>query len=296
MSESSFLGDLWLLIKRTVQDTVNKDVSLMAAGLSFFALISLAPFLVIAIAIGGAVFGRDIAHDELMQRLTDEFGPKVAEFFLQTIEGAGDLQSISMATVISAAVLFWGALRLFAEVRSALNLLWDVPVKNSENWRFAVWSYVRGKLLAACSVIIFGMMFLVLLGSRVALNFIDELVARLDLFEMPTWAWNFAEGGIALLLVAAIIVVIYKLLPDKKPTGVHLWIGALVTAVLLLVGRFLVALYLATGTLDSVYGAAGSIIVFLIWAYYSSMAFLFGARLTYLIDTGQYRDDAEPAA
>ena len=113
------LTQLWRLVRLTVATTMQRDVSLVAAGLAFFALISMAPFVTIAVAIGGAVFGTDAAKAEIRDRLSQEVGPRVADLVVQMAEGARDFTSISIATVISALLLFWGSSRLFVELRRA---------------------------------------------------------------------------------------------------------------------------------------------------------------------------------
>ena len=279
------------IIVFTVKSANNRDVSLLAAGLAFFALISMAPFLIIAVAVAGAIYGAEAANAELHERIVNELGPQVADLISSLADGARQLGSVSIATLVSVVVLFWGSTRLFAEVRRALHTLWDVPPRPPSGVRAAIFGYVRGRLVAALGTLIFGAVFLVLLGSRVALNLAKDVLGDLNFLDLPLPVWVILENVVALGVVALLVVIVYKLLPDRTPSGRPLWGGALLTAGLLLIGRFLVAAYVATGTIDTAYGAAGSLVVFLVWAYFSALAFLLGARLTHLLETGDYRTD-----
>ncbi len=285
---------IWRVLHLTVRSTINKDVSLLAAGLAFFALISLAPFLIIAVAVGGAIFGAEAAQAEVYMRVSDEIGPEVAEYLVGLADSARDLRSTSIATVASAIVLFWGSTRLFLELRRAINTVWDVPPQAAESWRAAILGFLKGRFVAALAVLVFGAIFLALLGTRVALNITDSVVGGTNLLDLPLPAWAVLEGLLALGLISTGVAIIYKLLPRHRPSGWPLWIGTLATAGLLLAGRFGVALYVSTGTIETAYGAAGSIVVFMIWGYYSSMAFLFGARLTHVIERGAWRRPVKP--
>lgn len=290
----SLLKRGWRIVVLTVSSALNKDVSLLAAGLAFFALISMAPFLIIAVAVAGAIFGTEAARDELFDRVAAELGPQVAELVTSLAASARQLSSISVATLISVVVLFWGSTRLFAEVRRALHALWDVPARRTVGWRGAVFGFLKARLVAAIGTVIFGAVFLALLGSRIALNVTSDVVGEMNFLSLPMPIWAVIETAVAMLVVAALIVIIYRLLPDRTPHGWPLWIGALVTSGLLLVGRFLVSIYVAAGAIQSAYGAAGALVVFLVWAYFSSLAFLVGARLTHLLEVGADQRDDDP--
>lgn len=257
---------------------VQRDASLLAAGLAFFAMISLAPFIVLAVAMGGWIFGREAAQGELHARIASEVGAQVADFVVGLAKNAADAESLSIATIIGLVLLLWSSTRLFMEVRRALHAMWQIPPPLELSFRVAVIGYLRARLFAAIGTIVFGAMFLALLGSRVALNVLADLVSG-----FPIAIWSVLEPLIALGVVACLVMIVFKLLPDRGPRGWALWSGAAATAVMLVVGRTLVSLYVSAGAIDTAYGAAGSAVVFLVWAYWSSLAFLFGARLTWAL-------------
>jgi len=253
---------------------MQRDASLLAAGLAFFAMISLAPFIVLAVALGGAFFGKEAAQLELHARVAGELGNEVADFVVGLAKNAADAESLSIATIVGILLLLWSSTRLFMEVRRALHAMWQIPPPVELGFRGALLRYLRARLFAALGTILFGAFFLALLGSRVALQIVADFVAG-----FPIDVWWVLEPLLAIALVTCLVMVVFKLLPDRGPRGWTLWAGALATSVLLLIGRSLVTLYVSAGAIDTAYGAAGSAVVFLVWAYWSSLAFLFGARL-----------------
>lgn len=257
---------------------MQRDASLLAAGLAFFAMISLAPFIVLAVALGGAFFGKDTAQGELHARVAGEVGTQVADFVVGLAKNAADAQSLSIATIVGLLLLLWSSTRLFMEVRRALHAMWQIPPPVELGFRVAVVGYLKARLFAALGTVIFGAMFLALLGSRVVLGVAADLVAG-----FPINLWVVIEPLLSIAAVTCLVMIVFTLLPDRGPRGWSLWVGALATAGLLLVGRTLVSLYVSAGAIDTAYGAAGSAVIFLVWAYWSSLAFLFGARLAWAL-------------
>lgn len=266
---------------------IQRDASLLGAGLAFFAMISLAPFIVLAVAIGGAVFGAEAARTELHTRLAEEVGPQVADFISGLAKNAADTKSLSVATLVSLLILLWSSTRLFMEVRRALHAMWQIPPPVELGFRGAVFDYLRARLFAAVGTLIFGALFLALIGSRIALKVASDLVSDggpLDLPDGLIGLFGLLEPIIALALITSLVMIVYRLLPSRGPRGWPLWAGALATALMLVAGRSLVSAYVSAGAIDTAYGAAGSAVVFLIWAYWSSLGFLFGARLAWALD------------
>jgi len=262
---------------------MRRDASLLAAGLAFFAMISLAPFVVLGVAIGGLVFGAETAREELYTRVADELGPRVAEFITSLAQDATNRASLSVATIVGIVLLLWSSTRLFMEVRRALHAMWQIPPPLENGFRGAILAYLKGRLFAAIGTLIFGSLFIALLGSRIALKVVTDVVADGESLDLPVEIWAIIEPAVSLALITALIVIVFKLLPDRGPRGLPLWAGALATAAALTLGQRLVGLYISAGAIDTAYGAAGSAVVFLVWAYWSSLAFLFGARLAWAL-------------
>lgn len=256
---------------------LRRDASLLAAGLAFFAMISLAPFIVLAIAIAGAVFGAEAARAELHQRIQGELGPKVADVVRAIADSASDPDSLSVASIVGVVLLIWSSSKLFMEIRRALHAMWEIPPPIEGGFRGAVLAYLRGRLFAALGTLIFGALLLALIGSRVVLHFVFDAAKGWGVLGV-------VDLIVSLALAAALVALVFKLLPDRSPSRRAIWFGALATALMLFVGRVLVGWYVSAGAIDSAYGAAGSLVVFLVSAYWSSLAFLFGARLAHDLD------------
>jgi membrane protein len=289
----------YYLIQQTISTALDRNVSLLAAGLAFFACISVAPLMVIAIAIGGFFFGDATAMAEMHRTLSIEVGPGVADMFVSMAAQARQFDNLSIATTVSMLFLAWGATRTFAEVRSALHGLWDIPPP-SDTFKGAVLEYLRTRFFAAVGVLVVGILFVLLLGTRIALSLTSGALGEFNLLGLPLPLWTVIEMLVSLSLITLIIYLTFRFMPARRPGNRALIIGSLTTAVLLIVGQFAVAAYLTHGGVDTAYGAAGSLILFLFWAYYSSMVFLFGARLTHLVGRREWRAalglaDAEPA-
>lgn len=261
---------------------MQRDASLLGAGLAFFAMISLAPFVVLAVAIAGLLLGAKEAQAELHARLSEEVNPDVADFIstlAQQSDSAG--MSLSWVTLMGSFVLLWSSARLFIEVRRALHSMWEIPAPPEISIREAILGFFKTRVVAAFGTVIFGGILIAVLGSRAALN------ALFDDWRYDGWwagVWYLIEPGVTLLVVACLIWLVFKILPDQSPKGWPLRIGALGTAAMVLLGRQMVGVYVNAGGIDTAYGAAGSAVVFLIWAYWSSLAFLFGARLAWSLD------------
>lgn len=282
--------DTLKLIFTVLRSLLRRDASLLAAGLAFFAMLSLAPFIVLAVAVAGAIFDQDTAQTELQAQIALEAGEEVANFVVGLAQNASDMKSLSIATVVGALLLFWSSTRLFMEVRRALHTMWQIPPPAELDWRGAILTYFKARLFAAIGTVIFGSLMLGMLGAKVVIEVLAKLSA-----SFPIDFWMLLEPLFAIGLLAALIMIIYKLLPDEGPPGWAMWIGAFATAGLLVLGRTLVMKYVAVGAIGNAYGAAGSAVIFLIWAYWSALAFLFGARLAWAL-ADRYAKPRTPAA
>jgi membrane protein len=254
-----------------------RQASLLAAGLAFFALISLAPFVILAVAIGGAIFGPEATREELRLQIGDDLGPGVTDFVLSLAEGAANRTSLSVASIVGILLLFWSSTRLFAEVRTALHAIWNLAPPPRTSFRSTLLRFLKARLVAALGTLFFGAVFLALLGSRLILTALFGGGPS----SLPWGLVSVVEFGFAIVLFTAVVYSVYRFLPVRGPRGKALLVGSFITAILLILGRSVVGLYVTVGAIGSIYGAAGALIIFLIWAYWSALAFLFGARLTH---------------
>ncbi|MFO0749068.1 MAG: YihY/virulence factor BrkB family protein [Myxococcota bacterium] len=259
------------------------DWGIYCAGLSFYALISLTPLVVLAVFIGGTVFGSEVARGELYATVMVQAGPQVADFVIDFAKGAADLSSLSLASVFGFFVLLWSSTNLFTQVRSALHAMWGIAPERTKRLSVgaSILKFLRQRAFAAIGTLVFGALFIALLALRVALSVVEKGTS--EFLALPFWFWDIADLVVALVLITVFVRVVYRLLAARSPTGKGPWIGALVTAILLVLGRSGLVLYLSVGTVGSAYGAAAALVIFLGWAYWSAFAFLFGARLSYVL-------------
>ena len=262
------------LLKESFQEWQQDKVSLLAAALAYYTVFSITPLLVIAIAIAGAVFGRDTARGEILAQINELVGQQGAEAIEMALTNANQPQLSSMASIISIVVLLIGASGVFAQLQEALNTVWNVKAKPNGG----IGQIIRKRLLSFGMVLAIGFLLLVSLLVSAILSGISKL--EINLVPGFTPFWELLNFVISLAFIAFLFALIYKYLPDVKIRWKDVWVGAIMTALLFTLGKYFIGLYLGRGSLGSAYGAAGSLIVFLAWVFYSAQILLFGAEFT----------------
>ncbi len=252
--------------------------ALMAAALAFYALLSIAPVLLLAVAIAGLVYGEDTARAQVVFALETELGPAAAAVVSALLEGVSDRGEGLVATVISGAAILYAASRLFVQLQAALNQIWNVTPRPARHLRGAVVGVVAKRLVSFVLIVLIGLLLVALILSEASLRaaelrFGQALPASEVLFRAASFLVSI---GLATVLFA----VVFKVLPDVRIAWRDVWRGAFVSAVLFALGKLLIGLWLAHVSVGSVYGAAGSFFVLMLWLYYSSQVFFFGAELT----------------
>ncbi|HEY7461217.1 MAG TPA: YihY/virulence factor BrkB family protein [Gemmatimonadota bacterium] len=268
------LLELWRIFKETFVEWDQDGVSRLAAALAYYTIFSLAPLLVLLVAAGGLVFGEDATKSRIVSQVANLFGPRGAEIIASVIDEASRPGSGLIATGAGLVVLFIGATGAFAQLQGGLNAVWGVAPRP----RGALRAILRTRALSFLMVLASGVLLLasVVLGAATE-AFGDFLTERLPgLFFDPGVLGSF----LTLVLMIVLFAAIYEILPDVELTWRHVWLGAVTTAVLFTLGKHLIGIYLARGTVGSAYGAAGTLAVLLIWIYFSAQVFYFGAELT----------------
>lgn len=265
---------IFKLLKETFQEWQQDKASLLAAALAYYTVFSITPLLVIAIAIAGAVFGQDTAKGEILAQVNDLVGEKGAQAIEMTLNNVNQPQLKSAASIISVVVLLIGASGVFAQLQDALNTVWNVKAKPNTG----IWTFIRKRLLSFGMVLVIGFLLLVSL----ILSAILAGISKLEISPLPgfTPLWQFLNFGISFGFISLLFALIYKYLPDAKIRWKDVWVGAIITALLFSLGKYLIGLYLGRSSFGSAYGAAGSLIVFLAWVFYSAQILLFGAEFT----------------
>ncbi len=265
---------IFRLLKEAVREWQQDKVSLLAAALAYYTVFSVTPLLVIAIAIAGAVFGEDAAKGEIIQQINNLVGEQGTQVIEIGLANANQPQLGSLASLISLVILLVGASGVFAQLQEALNTVWDVKLKSGGS----LWQFLRKRLLSFGMVLAIGFLLLVSLILSAILSGISNLEINL----LPGWVslFRLLNLAISLGMISLLFALIYKYLPDVKIRWQDVWVGAIITALLFTLGKFLISLYLGRGSLGSAYGAAGSLIIFLAWVFYSAQILLFGAEFT----------------
>ena len=269
------LNAIWTLTWTTIREFIEDRAMAHAAAITFYALLSLAPLLVVVLAVAGMVWDRSALQEEVVGQFGSLMGSQAGETITEVIERAGAQPSRGkLAAVIGIVMLVIGALGVFSQIKSALNDAWEVTAKPGGG----VWGFVRSRLLSLAMVM------------SIAFLLLISLTISATLSAMGSWldaSWSMAvpvmwiiDNGASLIVFTILFAAMYKILPDVKIAWRDVWIGAAATAVLFIVGKSLIGLYLGKSTTASVYGAAGSLVIILLWTYYSSMIFLLGAEFT----------------
>ena len=268
------VGSIFKLIQEAFKEWQEDKASLLAAALAYYTVFSITPLLVIAIAIAGAVFGQDAAEGEIVQQINQLVGQQGAEVIETALANADRPEVSSVASIISVIVLLVGASGVFAQLQEALNTVWNVKAKPNAG----IWGFIRKRLFSFGIVLAIGFLLLVSLILSAVLSGIGKL--QIDVLPGFSPLWQLLNFAVSFGFISLLFALIYKYLPDAKIHWKDVWVGAIITALLFTLGKFLIGLYLGRGTLGSAYGAAGSLIVFLAWVFYSAQILLFGAEFT----------------
>jgi membrane protein len=272
------LRDLWLLFKDSFVAWVTSDVFRLSGALSFFTIFSLAPLLIIVLFVVESVWGAQSinAQNRILAEIAELTGPDGREMVRIMLEssqrpGSGGL----IATLLGIGALLFGATGVFVQLKGALNSIWDIERRGGG---LGIKRYFFSRLLSFGLILVVGFLLLVSLIVSAAITALDEFVVGLS----PQL--HFLMRGINIVVdlgvVTTLFAMIYKFLPDADIAWRDVWVGALITAVLFDIGKFLISLYLGNSSVTSAYGAAGALAVLLLWVYYSAMIVLFGAELT----------------
>jgi membrane protein len=265
---------VWFLLKTTATQWINDKCPQLGAALAYFTVFSLAPLVLILMAVFGLFFGSEHARDKIIEQLQYMIDPSGIRVIKDIATSAAKPQSGIVATFVGIIVGLFGASGVFGQLQEALNTIWGVKAKPGAG----LWAFLRARFLSFAMVA--GVCFLLLVSLTV------ESVLR----GLSTYLQNLFPGGhiLALLLflvldvgvVIALFAMIFRFLPDIKIGWRDVWIGASLTGLLFVLGKFILGLYLGSGAAGSAYGAASSLITLLLWIYYSAQILLFGAEFT----------------
>jgi membrane protein len=245
----------------------------IGAALAYYTIFSMAPILIIAIAVAGMVFGEDTARQEMILQMRSLFGVTGAKAIEEMLANANQGGSGVIATIIGIITLLIGSSSIFGELQSALNLIWDAPPRGKQH----LGTILRRRFLSFAMVLVIGFLLLV---SLVVSALLSGLQNSFGGFISSPFIAQSINVLLSIIVTTSLFSLIYKVLPDVKIAWKDVGVGAFVTALLFAVGKQLIGLYLGNSTLASTYGAAGSFAVMLVWIYYSAQLILLGAEFT----------------
>jgi membrane protein len=263
------------VLRRALAGWWNDDVPRLGASLSYYTLFALAPILIVAIAIAGLAYGADAVRVEIVAQVQSLVGKEGGAAVKAMLEGASKPSNSIPATIAGVITFFLGATGAFLELQTALNAVWRVKPKQAQSF---LRNLVQQRVISFALVV--GVGFLLLTSLLVSAGLAAAYTYMGQRFPGVAIVWEAANVIVSLFVITLLFAMIYKVLPDVKLGWRDVWVGALVTAGLFTLGKFLIGLYLGTSTFASSYGAAGSVIVLLLWVYYSSQVILLGAEFT----------------
>jgi membrane protein len=251
------------------------DASTMGAALAFYTVFSIAPIIIIGIGVCGLILGNNTASAELLPQMQGLLGDAGAAAVQSLISSAAYMQRSRTATMIGVVTLLIGASSVFVELQTSLDRIWGIPKRNRAR---GVWRFLRARFLSLG--LVFGVAFLLMVSliMSAALAVMGAWLSRL----LGSWHSSLMITYVMLSLgiTTVLFALVYKYVPQERLHWRDVWVGGLVTAVLFNIGKFAIGFYLGKSAFASVYGAAGSLLVLLLWVYYSAQIFLFGAEFT----------------
>lgn len=263
------------LFKQTITEFIEDKAPRLGAALAYYTIFSLAPLLLIVIAIAGLAFGHDAAQNKIFDQLKGALGPTTASGVQEMVKNAGRSKSGgTVATIIGIITLILGASGVFGQLKDALNTIWDVEPRKGGG----VLGLIKERFLSFAMV--FGIAFLLLVSLV-----IDTAIAAIGTYaknHLPGGEalWHVVEMSFSFCVITVLMAMIFRLLPDLKIEWRDVWLGAALTSLLFVIGKFALGIYFARSAVGSSFGAAGSLVIVLLWVYYSAQILLFGAELT----------------
>src|SRR6266498_1123686 len=279
----------WQFVRGTAVQWIEDQPFQLAAALSYYTLFSLAPLLIIVIAIAGFAFGQEAAQNRIVETIQGLIGQDSAQAVQGMIQNASNQPETGIvSTVLGFIALIFGASGVVGQLPALLNTIWGGTPKA----RQGVWGFVRQRFISYAMILGIGFLLLVSLAVSALLAGLTQVIGTL--FGGTALLAHVLDLLVSFLFVTVLFAMIYKFLPDVRIEWRDVWIGAALTSLLFTIGKILIGLYLGSSGVTSTYGAAGSLITILLWVYYSAMIFFLGAEFTQVYAT-QYGSGVVPA-
>lgn len=269
------LKDILSIFKTTFKEWNEKDPFRQSAVIAYYAIFSIPGLLVLIIAIAGYFFGPDTVNQNLIAQITETIGKESAMQIKDMLEKSTSEKSTTWGSIIGISVLLIGATGVFVELQKTLNLIWHVKVKPQNGY----WLILKSRLFSFGLILAIAFLLIISLVISTALVAMSSWI-KVDTSEFMIVVFEIINFMISLVVISLLFAMIFKILPDAKIEWKHVWLGSLVTGILFTIGKTALSYYFGKAEPASVYGAAGSIILILLWVSYSSMILFFGAEFT----------------
>jgi membrane protein len=262
------------LLKEAFYAAWEHNIGRMAASIAYFGAFSLAPMIVIMTTLASLVFGKSATQGLIADRLTSTFGKETAEFIQSMLASIYSSTGLTLATVLAVLVLIWASTRIIGSARGALNDIWGVTGHGGGGLP----GFLVGKLIDIASVVVIGFMFLASMLANAAVTAMIKYFNHL--LPMPGWLLQIFGVLFSLAVTVIFLTLVFRWLPNIRVRVLYILVGASITGVLFTVGNYVIGMYLGRASPESVFGAAGSLAVVMIWIYYVAYIIMFGAEIT----------------
>ncbi len=264
---------LWTVLKEAAENWSDHKDSRQGAALAYYSVFSLGPIIVIAIAVAGITFGREAVSGQVASAIKDVLGDTGAQAIQSMLTDAGRPRQGFIATLLGLGALLFAAIGVVVQLKDALNTVWEVH----EGPGRGIWHFLRSYVVSLAAILALGFLLTVSLIVTTALAALGKYTAP----YVEEWLLHLATILASVGTISLLFAMMFKWLPDAAIDWYDVWFGAVVTAILFELGKTAIGFYIGKQGLESTYGAAASIIVVLIWVYYSSQIILMGAEITY---------------
>lgn len=269
------IKNIWKIIKLTCIDFVDDNITKLSAALAYYTIFSLPGMLIVIITLGDVFYGREAIEGTISRQISSFVGVGAANQIQALIRNAAVSQKTTFATTIGIIVLVYGATKMFGEIQGSLNLIWNLKAKPKRGWV----KFLLIRLLSFSMVISLGFLLIV---SLIISGLVSLFSTHLAIYfpEITLTIVYVVNLLLTFVITAFLFALIFKVLPDAKIAWKDVTVGAIATTVLFMIGKFVIGFYLGQSNVRSTYGAAGSIVVILLWIYYCAMILYFGAAFT----------------
>ena len=281
----------WILVKEAATDWSRDHAPRLGAALAYYTIFSMVPLLIVIIAMIGVVFGQEAAQSAIMDQITRLIGPQSAAAIKDMINRADRPSTGIISTIIATVTLLAGAAGFFGQLKDALNTVWGIEPKEGRG----IWGFLKDNFLSFVTLLGTGFLLLVSLILSTALAALGKWFG--NLLPLPEIVLQTFNVLLSFIVITGLFVLIFKMLPDAHIAWRDVWGGAALTSALFTIGKFAIELYLGKSNVGSSYGAAGSLVLVLVWVYYSVQILLYGAEFTqvYANQMGQRIQPTEDA-